>query len=95
MALPRKRETAAEAHVRNMASIHRHLADIVLWCSTRADSSDVNWEDVGDVAHYEEKLRDVADAITKRGEYADPCDAPCNDWKCLRDRMCDDCEKVE
>ena len=66
---PRK-ETVAQAASRNMQAIQTHLKEIGDALIDQYDATTANWADVATIALHNEQLKDVADSMLSRGEYA-------------------------
>lgn len=61
---------AGKKYVEAQAQIAQHLADIKSGLAAHAANMSKNWGHVGDVQHHAAQLKDIADALHHRGEYA-------------------------
>jgi hypothetical protein len=70
----KKKATAAERYLLHQAVIKSYLRDIEAGLAAHADEFEKSglkdWGYTGDLERFSSDLKDVADALLKRGEYA-------------------------
>ena len=69
----RDKQTALDAFIARKCEIYTMLARLKALSDEHfgASPDDINWGDVGTLAHYAELLKRITDAAFKEGEYAE------------------------